>query len=384
MSSVLRPVRKRKKVRTLGPVDVIDRAEYAELDVDTKVELIRSLVPLGLMHVEELLDQEVTALAGARYARKDASVGGRRHGSNPGTVGLGGQRVPIRVPRIRHVAGSEMPLRSYEALHGERAVNDLLLKRVLYGISCRNYETAAEAIPGAIGLSGVWPTSVTSAGTRWHDAGDTASTGAGRSFGQDDRGSRCVGEWPRRLRCSSPQQARKSGDHTPLPVIRDRILTEVDVKQSPAQGHRVDGWALVSANRGRQASRGTAGEDDHRASPDLVYVEVAAEPVQWRQLVSANGVCHRPHQPGSQGIVEGLGYVVAIAGTRHDQPERHVEAQVEELPIEALVVLEPVIGQIKQARGFRQFLLRGFEKVHGARSLVCTTHNMLKLYRLCG
>ena len=33
-----------------------------------------------------------------------------------------------------------------------------------------------------------------------------------------------------------PQQARKSGDHTPLPVIRDRILTEVDVKQSPAQG----------------------------------------------------------------------------------------------------------------------------------------------------
>ncbi len=32
-------------------------------------------------------------------------------------------------------------------------MNDLLLKRVLYGISCRNYEAAAEAIPGAIGLS---------------------------------------------------------------------------------------------------------------------------------------------------------------------------------------------------------------------------------------
>ena len=47
-----------------------------------------------------------------------------------------------------------MPLRSYAALHGDRAVNDLLLKRVLYGISCRNYEAAAEAVPGAIGLSG--------------------------------------------------------------------------------------------------------------------------------------------------------------------------------------------------------------------------------------
>ena len=154
MSSVLRSVKKRKKGRTLGGVDVIDREEYAELEVDAKVELIRSLVPLGLMHIEELLDEEVTALAGERYARKDPSVGGRRHGSNPGTVGLAGQRVPIRVPRIRHVTESEIPLRSYEALHGDRAVNDLLLRRVLYGISCRNYEAAAEVIPGAIGLSG--------------------------------------------------------------------------------------------------------------------------------------------------------------------------------------------------------------------------------------
>jgi transposase len=47
-------------------------------------------------------------------------------------------------------------------------------------------------------------------------------------------------------------------------------------------------------------------------------------------------------------------------------------------------IVEPVIGQIKQARGFRKFLLRGFEKVQGEWSLVCTTHNILKLYRLCG
>jgi transposase len=46
-------------------------------------------------------------------------------------------------------------------------------------------------------------------------------------------------------------------------------------------------------------------------------------------------------------------------------------------------IVEPVIGQIKQARGFRQFLLRGFEKVQGEWSFVCTTHNILKLYRLC-
>jgi transposase len=47
-------------------------------------------------------------------------------------------------------------------------------------------------------------------------------------------------------------------------------------------------------------------------------------------------------------------------------------------------IVEPVIGQIKHARGFRQFLLRGFEKVQGEWSLVCATHNILKLYRICG
>jgi transposase len=42
---------------------------------------------------------------------------------------------------------------------------------------------------------------------------------------------------------------------------------------------------------------------------------------------------------------------------------------------------EPVFGQIKQARGFRQFLLRGLQKVRGEWSLICTVHNLLKLAR---
>src|SRR5436305_7336164 len=40
---------------------------------------------------------------------------------------------------------------------------------------------------------------------------------------------------------------------------------------------------------------------------------------------------------------------------------------------------EPVFGQIKEARGFRQFLLRGFEKVRAEWAIVCTVHNLLKL-----
>ena len=88
MSSVLRSVRKRKKGRTLGAVDVIDREGYAELEVDAELRFRWG------SHIEELLDEEVTALAGERYARKDPSVGGRRHGSNPGTVGFADSRAP--------------------------------------------------------------------------------------------------------------------------------------------------------------------------------------------------------------------------------------------------------------------------------------------------
>ena len=43
--------------------------------------------------------------------------------------------------------------------------------------------------------------------------------------------------------------------------------------------------------------------------------------------------------------------------------------------------VEPVFGQIKQGRGFRQFLLRGLAKVRAEWSLICTGHNLLKLFR---
>ena len=44
-------------------------------------------------------------------------------------------------------------------------------------------------------------------------------------------------------------------------------------------------------------------------------------------------------------------------------------------------LVEPVFGQIKGARGFRRFLLRGLAKVRGEWRLVCLTHNLLKLWR---
>lgn len=44
-------------------------------------------------------------------------------------------------------------------------------------------------------------------------------------------------------------------------------------------------------------------------------------------------------------------------------------------------IVEPVFGQTKQARGFRRFSFRGLTKARGEWSLICTTHNLLKLWR---
>jgi transposase len=70
--------------------------------------------------------------------------------------------------------------------------------------------------------------------------------------------------------------------------------------------------------------------------------------------------------------------------TRVEQMRRKLETKVGAVIYAARKqIVEPVFGQIKQVRGFRQFQLRGFEKVKGEWALVCMTHNILKLHRMC-
>src|SRR2546422_8611631 len=146
MGSVVRRMRRRK--RSLGEVRVLRREDYQGLELNTKVELIRSLIPLGLMHVQMVLDEEVEALAGPRYAHADGTTG-MRHGSNPGTVVLDGQKVPIRVPRVRSEQ-AEIPLRSYQALHGTGAADEALLRRGLGGGPARTLHAAGGPAPRAL------------------------------------------------------------------------------------------------------------------------------------------------------------------------------------------------------------------------------------------
>jgi transposase-like protein len=118
------------------------------------LELIQALIPLGLRAVEEALQQEVTALAGPRYARHDAQPDVVRWGKQRGSIFLADQRLPITVPRVRDRATAhEVPLATYAQFQTPRSHDIGLFRRVLGGLSCREYEAAAEAVPEAFGLA---------------------------------------------------------------------------------------------------------------------------------------------------------------------------------------------------------------------------------------
>lgn len=127
-----------------------DRVKNA--DVNVRIEMIRSLIPIALEAVSDVLSQELDDLAGPRYTRKSSDV--RRWGQQGGSVYLGGQKIPISVPRARDTAANkEVSLTTYKALQSPRDVDDRLLLRVLKGLSCRNYEACAQDVPEAFGLS---------------------------------------------------------------------------------------------------------------------------------------------------------------------------------------------------------------------------------------
>jgi len=127
----------------------------AELNgLDARVELIQALIPLGLEAVQELLRQEVTALAGARYQRSAGVPGYGRWGSQPGSVYLADQKVAIRVPRVRDIRrDQEVPLTTYQGLRQPRRAEEAALRKVLKGLSCRSYEACVEPVAETFGLT---------------------------------------------------------------------------------------------------------------------------------------------------------------------------------------------------------------------------------------
>jgi hypothetical protein len=86
-------------VRKIAPAQV----EAALDDGTVALALIQALLPLGRQAVENALQQEVLALAGARYAHADGRPGIARWGRQRGSIDLADQKLPITVPRGRDV-----------------------------------------------------------------------------------------------------------------------------------------------------------------------------------------------------------------------------------------------------------------------------------------
>jgi transposase-like protein len=129
-----------------------EKALNAELN--TKVEMIQALIPIGLMAVAEELEEEVKQLTGERYSRQGGLAGHHRWGSQPRSIYLSDHKMRIDVTRVRNsLKNEEVPLDTCQALQSPRQADEGLLRRILLGLSCRNYQSCAEAIPEAFGLS---------------------------------------------------------------------------------------------------------------------------------------------------------------------------------------------------------------------------------------
>jgi transposase-like protein len=130
-------------------------AALAEIRADQQREMslaaIQALVPVGLAAVAERLQRDLTTLAGRKHQRDGV---GYRWGSNAGSVFLGDQKAHVKVPRVRSkVDDLEIPLPSYEALQSPRTVEEVMLRRVIAGISGGRYEEAALCVPETFGIS---------------------------------------------------------------------------------------------------------------------------------------------------------------------------------------------------------------------------------------
>ena len=118
--------------------------------------LLAASTAVGLEVMAELMDTEVTDLAGPKGKHNPARVA-KRHGGQDGTVTLGGRRVPVRRPRVRTVGDDEheLTLESYATFTSADLLADGVVARMLGGLSTRGYPVGLEPV-GARSSRSLW------------------------------------------------------------------------------------------------------------------------------------------------------------------------------------------------------------------------------------
>jgi putative transposase len=111
-----------------------------------KEGLLALSVEVGLGVLRELLEQEVDEVVGPK-GKWNPDRTAVRHGHGNGEVTLGGRRVAVKRPRARTADGeSELPLATYDHFADRDPLEEVVLERMLAGVSTRQYRRAQEPV----------------------------------------------------------------------------------------------------------------------------------------------------------------------------------------------------------------------------------------------
>ena len=107
--------------------------------------LLAMSVAAGLAVMQAMFDAEISAACGPK-GRHDPDRAATRHGSERGSVVLGGRRVPVTRPRARTVDGHEVPLAAYRLFAADDQLSRVVLERMLAGVATRRQVRVGEPV----------------------------------------------------------------------------------------------------------------------------------------------------------------------------------------------------------------------------------------------
>lgn len=128
---------------------------FYEQPVDIKFEMVMNHFEMSRIMINQIFEEIIREKTGDRY--EHALTGQKkyyRHGFNPGSVKLGDHKLPVEIPRIREASsGKCIPLPGIEKFKQIEEPNEEVLKKVLHGISTRDYKKVTEHLAESFGLS---------------------------------------------------------------------------------------------------------------------------------------------------------------------------------------------------------------------------------------
>jgi transposase-like protein len=121
-----------------------------EIAADMREGLLALAVGAGLQVMAQLMEADVTAVCGPR-GKHNPDRAATRHGTECGSVTLGGRRVPVARPRVRAADGSgEVAVPAYELFNGTELLGKMAMERMLGGLSARRYPVGLEPVGQAV------------------------------------------------------------------------------------------------------------------------------------------------------------------------------------------------------------------------------------------